>query len=81
MVLSHFQSDIKGIPAFVLNQVLKRHFLAINYIKRQLVTPQLASTQDSSDDEEYGQSRIERKDSAEVELSFEEGLPTSNFIS
>ena len=46
----------------------------------QLLPTQLASSQDSSDEEENGQPVIERKDSANVEMSFEEGLPTSNFF-
>ena len=77
----YFQSDVKGIPAIVLNQVLKRQSLALHYIKMQLVPTQLASSQDSSGEEENSeQSMIRRKASADVETSFEEGLPTSNFL-
>ena len=65
----------------MLNQVLKRQTLAIHYIKRQLLPTQVEASQDSSDEEENGQSTFERKDSANVEISFEEGLPTSNFLS
>ena len=76
-----FQSDVKGVPAIVLNQVLKRQSLALHYIKMQLVPTQLASSQDSSGEEENSeQSMIRRKASADVETSFEEGLPTSNFL-
>ena len=46
----------------------------------QLVPTQLASSQDSSGEEENEQSMIQRKGSADVPV-FEEGLPTSNFLS
>ena len=74
-----FQCDTKGVPAIVMNQVLKRQSLALHYIKMQLVPTQLASSQDSSGEEENEQS-IQRKASADVP-EFEEGLPTSNFLS
>ena len=82
IAIPYFQSDTKGIPAVVLNQVLKRHSLALRYIKTQLLptAQQLASSMDSSDEEENGQGRIERKCSADVEVSYEDGLPTSNFL-
>ena len=65
----------------MLNQVLKRQSLALHYIKMQLVPTQLASGQDSSGEEENNeQSMIQRKGSADVPV-FEEGLPTSNFLS
>ena len=75
-----FQCDTKGVPAVVMNQVLKRQSLALRYIKMQLVPTELASSQDSSGEEENEQSMIQRKGSADVPV-FEEGLPTSNFIS
>ena len=81
-LLCQFQCDTKGVPVIVLNQILKRHSLALRYIKRQLLpTRLLSSSQDSSgEEEENEQSMIGRKGSADV-LVFEEGLPTSNFLS
>ena len=76
-----FQSDAKGVPTIALNQVLKRQSLALHYIKMQLVPTQLASSRDSSGEEENSeQSTIQRKGLADVPV-FEEGLPTSNFLS
>ncbi len=33
------QVDLKGIPIFVMNLVLKRHPLAVYYVRRQMVDP------------------------------------------
>ena len=79
-LLSMLQTDVKGLPHFLLNQVLKRQTLALHHIKRQLISPQHSSSQDLSDDEDNGHLKTERKDSSKVETSFEEGMPTSHFI-
>lgn len=76
-----FQSDLKGLPAFFENQVLKRQTLAVHYIRKQLIRPQSTSSKDLSDDEEIGQtddSNLDRKYSSNVE--FEDEVPTSDFI-
>lgn len=76
-----FQTDTKGLPVFVMNQVLKRQTLSVHHIRRQLISPEQARRQDSSDDEENGQTitgNTKRKDSSKVE-SFEESVPTSQF--
>lgn len=67
---------MKGLPAFVLNQVLKRHTWAIHYIRRQLINPEETASENSSGDEDpkFGNTESDRKDS-----SFEDQVPTSHF--
>lgn len=74
------QTEMKGLPTFVLNQALKRHTWAIHYIRRQLVNPQEPASQlDSSEDEDSNFGHTE-SDSDRKESSFEEQVPTSHFI-
>ncbi len=49
--------DLKGLPAFIMNQVLKRHPLALYYIRVHLTDPRAAISKslvhgELSDDEE-----------------------------
>ena len=43
--------DLKGIPAFIMNQVLKRHPLALYYIKIHLTDPRAAMSKSLVRDE------------------------------
>ena len=57
-----FQMDLKGIPAFIMNQVLKRHPLALHYIRIQLTDPRAAMSKSmiygtESDDEEVSEAK------------------------
>ena len=41
------QVDLKGIPTFVMNLVLKRHPLAVHYVRQQLINPKDLVSQQS----------------------------------
>ena len=41
------QVDLKGLPIFVMNLVLRRHPLAVYYVRRQMIDPNQPSTADS----------------------------------
>ena len=43
--------DLKGIPAFIMNQVLKRHPLALYYIRIHLTDPRAAMSKSLVHDE------------------------------
>ena len=43
--------DLKGIPAFIMNQVLKRHPLALYYIRIHLTDPRAAMSKSLVRDE------------------------------
>ena len=72
------QTDLKGLPVFMMNHVLKRHPLALHYVRRHL-TDQHADSHSPivSDDEEntFATSKFGRKDS-----TFEEDVPAQHFI-
>lgn len=37
------QVDLKGIPILVMNLVLKRHPLAIHYVRQQMIDPKMCT--------------------------------------
>lgn len=41
------QFDAKGLPSIIMNQILKRHPLALRYIRQQFVQPRIYSQGDS----------------------------------
>lgn len=86
-----FQTDLKGLPIFIMNHVLKRHPLALHYVRRQLTYPHAVSythspSHGSSDDIDELEgivgpavSKHEHKVKA-ASKTFEEGVPTWHFI-
>ena len=59
--------NLKGLPAFIMNQVLKRHPLALYYIRIQLTDPRAAMSKslvhsELSDDEEINDADHKAKD-------------------
>ena len=84
-----FQTDLKGLPIFIMNYVLKRHPLALHYVRRQLTDPHAVShncspNHDSADDElevtvglTASKHDHKAKDTSTV---FEEGVSTRHFI-
>ena len=46
------QTDLKGLPAFIMNQALKRHPLALHYMRTQLINMPVAHKSPSDDDSE-----------------------------
>ena len=43
------QVDLKGLPVFVMNLVLKRHPLAIHFVRQQMINPSSARARHPSD--------------------------------
>ena len=86
-----FQTDLKGLPIFMMNHVLKRHPLALHYVRRQLTDPRAQShvhsqSHDSCNDEleesitELSLSKhgYESRDTGRT--NFEEDLSTKHFF-
>lgn len=75
---------MKGLPIFVMNQILKRHPLALHYVRRQLTDSQdMSSVQDSSDDEENSEltmTGLHESKEKSFRTEFEEEVPTRHFI-
>ena len=82
MVITILQGDFKGLPQFIMTQVMKRHPLAIRYIRRHFVKAQ------QSNRRRHQPSQLERSTQAESDAIrqlppaslYEEPWPTSHFM-
>ena len=83
-----FQTDLKGLPIFIMNHVLKRHPLALHYVRRQLTDPyavshNCSSNHDSADELDVTvgitASKHDHK-SKDASRTFEEGVSARHFI-
>lgn len=83
-----FQTDLKGLPIFIMNHVLKRHPLALHYVRRQLTDPyavsrNFSSNHDSADELEVtvGMTALKHdRNSKDGSRTFEEGVSARHFI-
>lgn len=77
--------DLKGIPYFMMNQVLKRHPLALRYIRYQLTDTTHTDSDVSGSDEELAPSGINDSSyQSSVEESsgqrYRDSLPIRHFL-
>ena len=82
-----FQTDLKGLPVFMMNHVLKRHPLALYYIRRQLTEPMIrCHTHESPSEDEYDAnaeltiSKCDNKAKYTSRTTFEEEVSARHFI-
>lgn len=89
MVIAILQGDFKGLPQFIMMQVMKRHPLAIRYIRRHFVKAQQQQQQQKAHRTRRHQlPQLERSTQAESDAIrqlppaslYEEPWPTSHFM-
>ncbi|XP_064403514.1 uncharacterized protein LOC135348997 [Halichondria panicea] len=77
-------TDLKGIPNFMMNQVLKRHPLALRYIRYQLTErPQIESQSDPELELTIRSSRyqpVDHDESADSSKRYQDNLPVNHFL-
>ena len=85
MVNLILQGDFKGLPQFIMTQVMKRHPLAIRYIRRHFVKTQ-QQQQEKGHRARHQPTQLERSTQAESDATlppsslYEEPWPTSHFM-
>lgn len=85
MVNLILQGDFKGLPQFIMTQVMKRHPLAIRYIRRHFVKTQ-QQQQEKGHRARRQPTQLERSTQAESDAIlppsslYEEPWPTSHFM-
>lgn len=88
-----FQTDLKGIPVFMMNHVLKRHPLALFYVRRQLTDPEWSTshvespTHEFSDEEDVEENldgsvatKLDGKSRDTSRTKYEQEVSTQHFI-
>lgn len=87
MVILILQGDFKGLPQFIMTQVMKRHPLAIRYIRRHFVkTQQQQQQQEKAHRARHQPTQLERSTQAESDAIltpaslYEEPWPASHFM-
>ena len=84
MVILILQGDFKGPPQFIMTQVMKRHPLAIRYIRRHFVKKK--QQQEKAHRARHQPTQLERSTQAESDAIlppaslYEEPWPTSHFM-
>ena len=85
MVNLILQGDFKGLPQFIMTQVMKRHPLAIRYIRRHFVKTQ-QQQQEKGHRARCQPTQLERSTQAKSDATlppsslYEEPWPTSHFM-
>ena len=72
---------MKGLPAFVMNQVMKRHPLALRYIRQQFFQPEVFSRDcDAQSGADSSSSSPPRAFSRWSSTNYEESVPVGQFL-
>lgn len=81
------QIDLKGLPIFIMNLVLKRHPYAVHYIRRQLIDPslnkkpkELTRSGDSSQSPDLPEDFAPESNDSGLSDSYEQSIPIEHFL-